>query len=516
MPRRSASREKVKRRCASSALRCRSILGPLFLAGLLPWVLARAENLDDQRGRTGQSTVVWKESATVAGVTGKVRVGTCEVFENRETQRGRRIALQIMVLAAEASQPASDALFIIVGGPGQGASANAEFYARVLARVRRERDIVLLDQRGTGGSHPLNADLHGKSLAGLFGDLYPPAAVAAARKELERRADLSLYTTAMAVGDLDEVRAALGYEWIDLFGTSYGTRVAQEYLRRYPARVRSIILKGVVPMDAPFPQDFARDSQRALDRVFERCAADEKARVAFPTLRADFDAVLARLSAGPMPVNLTDPTTGKQETVALSRGTFAVTLRSLLQSISAAAEVPLLIHQAARGDFAPFAHQVLSSRRQHAALVSVGMGLSVASAEEIPRSDPETAQRAAENTFLGNYYYRQMVAACADWPRGKSPPDYAEPVASEVPALLISGFYDPATPPENAESVARHLSNSRHLLIHNASHSYAGLSPALDGVMAEFIVRGSAQELDVSALDRVAFPAFRLPNEKSP
>ncbi len=485
-----------------------------------PVISLAADARADKDADTPRPTMTWQPGATVPGVVAPVRVGTCEVFENRETRQGRKIELRVVVLQAEtpSSPAASDALFILVGGPGQAASAGADFYARVFAGVRQTRDIVLLDQRGTGGSNGLGGDLYGETLAGVFSALFPPAAVATHRAEWERRADLRCYTTALAVADLDDVRAALGYEWINLFGTSYGTRVAQEYLRRHPARVRTVILKGVVPMDMPFPRDFGPDSQRSLDRVLARCATDERVGAVFYGIRADFDAVRARLQAGPVQVALTDPKTGQKETVSLSRGTFAVTLRTLLQSISTAAEIPLLIHQAARGDFEPFAQKVLAVRRAASRLVFAGMLFSVGSAEDLPRIDPESMRRTAEETLLGDYYYQQLLAVCADWPRGATPEDFAEPVVSEVPALLISGFYDPATPPEGAEAVARHLPNSRHLLIANGSHSYSGLSPMMDQVMADFIRRGSVEGLDVSGLERVAFPAFKMPaaNAKEP
>jgi pimeloyl-ACP methyl ester carboxylesterase len=457
--------------------------------------------------QAGQSRAVLN-SCRIPDVEGEARCGTYEVFENRGAKRGRRIPLKLVVLPALGPESAPDALFILAGGPGQAATDNAEFYARTFARVRRERDIVMIDQRGTGGSNPLNCDLYGASTRGHLGDLLPVEAIRACRAEWERRADLRLYTTPVAMGDLDEVRAALGYERVNLFGTSYGTRAAQVYMRLYPERVRSVIMKGVTPITAPLTLAMARDAQRALDILFEDCAADEACRAAFPNLKAEFRAVLRRLERGPVEVELTDPSSGRAERVEMSRGAVTPTLRSLMQSVGGAAQLPLLIHRAAGGDFAPLARAALSIRRPFQRVVSVGVFLSIPNAEDLPFTDARRLARESEGTFLGDYYFRQLARAAELLPRGRVPRDYHEPVRSDVPALLISGHLDPATPPGGGDEVARYLPNSLHVVVRYGSHAYGGLSPCVDDLMARFVSEASVKGLDTSCVSRIRRPPF--------
>lgn len=441
-------------------------------------------------------------------IEGELRCGSYEVFENREAKRGRKIALKILVLPSLSAR-ASGALFILAGGPGQAATENAQFFANTFAALRRERDIVMIDQRGTGGSNPLRCDLAiGNGLQKYLGDLFPLKAVRRCRQQLEQKADLRLYITPIAMDDLDEVRSAFGYEQIDLFGTSYGTRAALVYLRRHPNHVRSVILKGVVPMTLVLPHVISRDAQRSLNLLFEDCSADKSCRQMFPSLKQEFDAVRNRLRQGPARISLLDPGTGKMEQVELSLGVFSVTLRSLLQNINTTNQVPMLIHRAFVNDFAPFAQLALSIRRGAADSLSYGMFLTVISSEDLPWTSNKVVTRESKGTFLGDYYARQVMRAAAIWPRGERPRGYNQPVRSNLPVLLISGYLDPATPPDGAAETARHLPNSLHLLIRNASHSYAGLSPCVDKIMAAFIEQASPKGLDTLCVNEIRRAPF--------
>lgn len=480
----------------------------LIFFAVLSGVFTLAENILGQ-GRTAVNRRVTLSPCQIPDVEGEARCGTYEAYENRRAKRGRRIALKIVVLPALNPRPAPDALFILSGGPGTAATENADFFARTFAAVRRDRNIVLVDQRGTGSSNPLDCDLRvGSGLKRYFGDLYPIDAVRRCRAQLERRADLRLYTTPIAMDDLDEVRAALGYERINIFGTSYGTRAALVYMRRYPNRVRSVILKGVVPTAYILPHAIARDAQRSLDRLFADCAADETCRRAFPNLRQEFQTVLSRLDRGPARANLSDPSTGAVEQIEISRGVLATTLRSLLQGVPTTSQVPMLIHRAYENDFEPFARSALNLRRSIADLFSHGMFLSVICAEDIPVTNPEVIAREGKGTFLGDYYARQVMQACEVWRRGDRPRRYSQPVHSNIPVLLISGHLDPATPPSGAEETARRLPNSLHIAIRNGSHSYAGLSPCVDNIMAIFIERGSVSGLDTACINQIRRPPF--------
>jgi pimeloyl-ACP methyl ester carboxylesterase len=179
------------------------------------------------------------------GVKEKVRCGTYEVFEDRAARKGRKITLKIVVAAATGPTSAPDPFVYIPGGPGSSATEDAPGVAELFAGVRARRDLVFIDQRGTGGSHPLNCNFFDPAdLQSYLGYFFPLDDVRKCRQELELKANLKLYTTPIAMDDLDEVRAALGYERVNLFGASYGTRARIVYLKRHPTHVRTVTLTG--------------------------------------------------------------------------------------------------------------------------------------------------------------------------------------------------------------------------------------------------------------------------------
>jgi pimeloyl-ACP methyl ester carboxylesterase len=436
----------------------------------------------------------------VAEVEGEAKCGKYAVYEDRVAQRGRQIDLNLVLLPALNARHAPDALFILAGGPGQAATELSGFIARTFARVRQERDIVLVDQRGTGESNGLKCDLYGDKIQGYLGDLLPLEAIKPCYGRWDQRADLRFYTTPLAMDDLDEVRAALGYDKINLFATSYGTRAAQVYMRRYPERVRSAILKGTTPVSETFPRLIAHDAQRSLDLVIEDCEKNAVCHKGYPNFRREFAEVLARFERDGISVQIANEENGKVERGQLSRGAFITTLRSLLQSTGTIARLPMLINEAYKGNYAPYAREVLTIRRGFAKSVSLGVFLSVINNEDLRLIETDQA----EGTFMRDYYYQQLRQACNLLPRGTVPTGYREPVVSSAPVLLISGQFDPAAPPQNGDLVAGNLRNSRHIVLRSGSHSYTGLSPCIDNLMAEFILRGSVKDLDASCAERIA------------
>jgi pimeloyl-ACP methyl ester carboxylesterase len=452
----------------------------------------------------------------VPGLDEEARCGTYEVFENRRTRQGRKIALKVAVLPAAGPARAPDPLFYLAGGPGQSAIAAAGTAATTFAGARRERDIVLVDQRGTGGSHPLNCTLYGgaEDPQSYLGDMLPVAALRACLAASD--ADPALYTTPIAADDLDEVRAALGYERINLYGISYGSRLALVYMRQHPGRARSALLQGVVPTNMKIPFFYARDSQRALDLLFEECEADEACRQAYPGLREKFAAVQARLAGAPASVEIQDPAIGERPIrFLLSRDNFNEGVRWRLYD-EGSNRVPAYIQRAYDGDFAPVAREIWRLRRMASQgnLLSAGVFMTVTCAEDVPRIDMEEARRAAAGSFLGTYRVEQQVKSCRAWPRGELPPGYADDVRSDVAVLLLSGFRDPVAPPNWGEQVARYLPNSRHLVLREGFHGEP--DPCVVGIMNEFFRRGAVQELDLSCLESVRKAPFVLPANPSP
>src|SRR5215213_9848296 len=446
------------------------------------------------------------------GAKEKVRCGTYEVFEDRAAKKGRKVALKIVVFPATGQDRAADPLFYIPGGPGSSATEDAPYVAQGYAKIRERRDLVFVDQRGTGGSNPLDCDLFNpQDLQSYLGAYFPLADVRKCREQLEAKADLRLYTTHVAMDDLDEVRAALGYGRINIIGASYGTRAAQVYLKRHGGHVRAVILHGVSPTGQFMPRDFPQHTERALNGVLDECAADEACRAAFPALRAEAKAVLERLMRGPVEVELKHPQTGKGIPVKLSRDLAGEAIRYMLYQPGAASRIPLYIHTAARGDFAPLAESAILYRRRIVATGSNGMYLSVTCAEDLPWIRGEGEGDAAR-TFLGDYRLRQQRAACALWPRADIPKGYAEPTRADAPALILTGQWDPVTPPVYGDTAARYLPNSLHLVVPHGGHGFGGLDgiDCIQNIIDDFVNRGTTSGLSTSCVQKISRKGFAL------
>lgn len=448
----------------------------------------------------------------LAGIDEELLCGKLTVFENRETRIGRTIDLNVVVVPAIDPTPGETPLFDLAGGPGAASTGAASFYANEGKEYRRHRDVVLVDQRGTGNSNALVAPPRARSPQDYLTEMYPVEYVKAMREALEPRADLTQYTTSIAMDDLDEVRAWLGYEQINLFGLSYGTRAALVYLRQHPAHVRSVILMGVVPTDLKMPLHHARAAKRGLDLLLKECAGDTACHQAFPTIEQDWQQALERLGREAARVEYSAPDKSGTVTVEIKRDVFAEKLRNRMYSRESASRIPLIIHQAAQGDFAPFLKDAIPADRSKPDFIADGMYLSVTCAEDVPFIDPNEAATANAGNPFGNYRVEQQMRACSLWPRGKIPADYSEPVTSDIPVLIFSGELDPVTPPERGEEVASHLANSKHVIIPHGAHGLDGLTnvDCLDKVMLDFLAKGNARDLDTTCVERVRPPPFAL------
>jgi pimeloyl-ACP methyl ester carboxylesterase len=461
---------------------------------------------------TGAALIL--QPCDVPGLSGKARCGTLEVWENREARKGRKIALKIVVLPATGSPSAPDAFTFLAGGPSQAATEEAVGLAQELAAIREHRDLLLVDQRGTGGSHPQNCQMYlpPENLQSYLGEFFPVESVRRCRAELEKDADLTLYTTPLAMDDLDDVREALGYPKLNLLGGSYGTRAAQVYLERHPSHVRTVILQGVVPKDDRMPLHFPQSAERAFQGVLDECAAEASCRSAFPKLREESRAVFDTLSRAPVRTAVLNPATGDPAEVSLSRDLAAEAVRYMLYSSAAAGEIPAVLHQAAGGDWTPLAERALFGRRIIVGGGSNGLYLSITCAEDVPWIKPGEGERAAEGTFLGGYRLRDQRAACALWPRASIPQRYFEPVRSPAPVLLVSGQWDPTTPPSNAEAVAKSLPHALQVVVPHGGHGYEGLEglACLTRLETAFVEKGTTEGLDTTCIAAIRRPPFRV------
>ena len=450
---------------------------------------------------------------TEEGLPPDARCGTYEVFENRAARTGRKIPLRVVVVPATGPDRLPDPIIYFAGGPGDSSVRQGLYFAKQLASLRPRRDFLLVDLRGTGGSAGLFCtELQGQQgIQGFLDNFLPTEATHACRDRLKKDRDLSWYTSDAAMDDVEEVRTALGYGKVNLMGGSYGTRAALTYLRRHPRSVRTILLEGVVPPDDRYPMGVARGAQEALDGLVAECAGDAACHKAFPKLREEIEAVLRRVTAEPARVELIDPDTGQPSEIRLSRAGVAQTLRYMTYTPGGAAPLPLLVHQAAAGDFRPLAQ----TARLYASFMSStadGFYQSVTCAEDVAFIREEEIPAAVAGTFLGDFRLRKQIAACEGWPIRDLGKEILEPVVSDVPALLISGERDPVTPAKNGEKVVKTLKNGRHLIIADAAHGSEGMegNDCVFGVMAAFIEAGTVQGLDTSCVARMRRPDFLL------
>ena len=412
--------------------------------------------------------------------------GTFTVFENRVSKAGRTIDLKVVVAPALRRDPKPDPIIVFEGGPGGGAATLASQRIPMFRRFQTDRDIVLIDQRGTGGSNPMDcsADDEDEDLDSI--DEYPVQRFRTCLEQLQ--ADAALYTTSIAMDDVDDVRAWLGYPQVNLWGGSYGTRAALVYLKQHEAVVRSVVLDGVAPPDMRIPLYMARDGQRALDRLIEDCAKDAGGcAAAYPNLGTTVDALWTLLAARPR-VTVPHPRTGRPTTLTVSQRLVASVVFQSLYSPEITALLPQLLSDASQGNFQGLLALAFSADVPKGAM-SQGMFLSVVCAEDLPRISAEDIARETAGRFIGATMFETQVKPCEFWPKGLVSADFYEPVTSAKPVLLFSGENDPVTPPSWAEHARASLRNSRHVVVPGAGHIT--------------LMRGCVQELVGTFLDRL-------------
>jgi pimeloyl-ACP methyl ester carboxylesterase len=397
------------------------------------------------------------------------RCGTITVPENRAVAGGRTIPLRVMILPGRMAPHEADPVFALNGGPGLGAIDLAGWATDALGDVRTSRDVVLVDVRGTGRSAPLDCDLYdvGGRLQPFIDPMFPLDRVRRCAERLSARADLGRYTTSIIADDLDDVRRALGYAQVNLLGVSYGSRLALTYMRRHPASVRSAVLVGVSPPEAPALRASPWATDRALTRAFAECAHDVECHRAAPDPRVDVASLLATLRAAPATARLWNWRRLSFETITLTARGVAERLWAASYAPGAVVRELPFVHLAARGDYVELARRFAREGRQRRAGRSDGMMLSVLCAEDAPR----LAGADTSSALLGAPVVAELVRACSAWPRTTVPAEFAEPVHSDIPTLLLSGALDPVTPPELADSAQRWLTRARSYVDPSGGHA---------------------------------------------
>ncbi|MDB5918395.1 MAG: hypothetical protein JWR40_2629, partial [Massilia sp.] len=411
-----------------------------------------------------------------------------------------QLALHVTVAPAFRESARPDPLFVLAGGPGEAGSDVLPLLSNTFRRTRATRDIVFIDQRGTG-------------LSGKLDCASKPAQEAMTEEQLEAeiracigrmKTNFSAYTTANAARDIEQVRVALGYGKINVWGGSYGTRLGQAYARAFPAKLRALVLDGVAAPDQVIPAG-GRDSQAALDKLFQQCSAEPACQRAFPALRAEFAALIERIAAGKVTVEVADPRTAEPVKLAMTSARFLGTVHSILYSPADSRRLPYLVHSAAQGRWEPFV-----ARRNVAADFSAEgsnaliLHLAVICAEDWPRLTP--ALRRDDASALTAPMLERLPGLCSAM---KVPAvALAAPALIEVPVLMLSGALDPVTPPRRAEAAAKHMARPQHLVVVNAGHgiSQLGCAPRL---LREFLDRPEAP-VKADCLKDIPVPGFLL------
>ncbi|MDP4599307.1 MAG: alpha/beta hydrolase [Pseudomonadales bacterium] len=456
------------------------------------------------------------EDLALVGLYAEGRCGQLAVAEDPRQPDGRMIDLAVMVLPAIARMAAPDPVFFLAGGPGQSAIETGPGVFQMLPKLRRQRDIVLVDQRGTGASNSLACGTTDPQ------DDFRLSAREQAALQVARlqtclptlNAAPALYTTAMAVQDLEAVRQALGYTQINLFGISYGTRVALVYLREFPQRVRALLLDGVAPPDISIVAEFVQTGDAALDRLFADCQAVAACAQAFPDLAPHFGATLQRLVAAPQLWPMRHPGTGVLTDSWVDAQLVTGIVRQVLYQRTLSTLLPLALEQAWGGDY----QTLLTLGYQFSAgadSISLGMMASVFCAEDMAQAVLLGGADGGAGTAPGKYFSpsmtAQMAEICQFWPAALPPVGAFAAVSSAAPVLLISGELDPVTPPAFAERALSTLTNARHVVVAGVGHN-AAFSGCVPRLLSEFIEDLAPQALDLACLENIQRPPFFTSN----
>jgi pimeloyl-ACP methyl ester carboxylesterase len=443
-----------------------------------------------------------KRSLALAGcrlpnLSTAAQCATLQVPEDRSKPDGRKIGIFAAVLPANTLTPKDDPLVVLAGGPGQAASTLAPFASRQ-NELRRTRDVVLIDQRGTGRSSPLLCEAFRPRESDVFEPDPLPRAKACVDELAGKGVDLAQYTTSAWIADLEAMREALGYRRWNLWGGSYGTRVAQEYLRTHPERVRTMVLDGVAPPGMVISLDVWRTRHAALDAVLAACSNSPACAKAHPHAGKVLQAIEASLGEG-KEIEIVDPRTGN---AARERVTFDAVLAAL-SPLTYAPETTVLLPEmlalAARGELAPLFAANPQANTRESEQINAALHFSVTCAEDVPRITPQT-EKAALTDLPSRRLAEQTIAVCSVWPRGSMPPDFAKPVTSDVPTLIFSGGMDPVTPPAYGAEVAKDLPNGRHIVAPGYGHivSQYGCGPRL---VATFVDDAGTKRLSASCIE---------------
>ena len=478
------------------ALIAAAVAGALLGRRFLPHSTALAAAVPDVL-RIGDLTLepctIGRANAGVATV--RAYCAAVAVAENRNAPGGRQLRLKVAVVRADSAQPDPDLVVFLDGGPGGAATEDYPALAAAFAPLRRRHAVLLIDQRGTGGSNAL--DCGGEDGPAAIPDTEQ---VRECLKALAPHAAPEFYTTSDAVEDLEAVRRRLGAPTLDLVGVSYGTRVAQQYARRYAKAVRAIVLDGALPNALAIGSDHAANLEAVLRELFARCRASTACAERYGDPYQTLQRVQALLRARPQKIMLRDPYTFRSQEKLITAETLAQLVRVYAYSPYTAALLPYALQQAERGEYAPLVAQAQVVVGDVAAGLSAGMALSVSCAEDADRLRVDPA---AADTVLGNSLVSGLLAACPLWPHAARPTDFGEPLRGPLPVLLLAGEHDPVTPARYAQAIVQTLPRARLLQLAGQGHGLLAVG-CVPRLVAEFVRTLDARALNAQCLDALA------------
>ncbi|MBT40909.1 MAG: peptidase [Idiomarina sp.] len=451
---------------------------------------------------TSQETA---EPCFINGVDERLNCGFVKVPENYNQADGKQIAIHYAVLPAISEGKRSDPLLILAGGPGQAATELTPMIAKIFEPVRKTRDIVLIDQRGTGKSNPLQCEVDHADELLQTDDAQSLTKLAAGCLQKFEDTDTLQYTTLNSIKDFEQVREHLGIKQFNLYGGSYGTRVGLKYLQHYPDSVRTATLDAVAPPQVVIGP-FGLHASLAFNKLVEDCNQQLRCEQRFPNVKNDYQQVMQALDEQPQRLQINDPLTNQPTDILLSSGRFSSIIRLALYSPMTRQLLPFTINEAAAGNFQPVLGLMGSTTVAAQNSIYLGLMLSVLCSEDLPRADAQLLAQDANNDFIGGRTGEAFQALCKAWPADAVAAEWAAPVESDKPVLLLSGTQDPVTPPRWGDIAARTLTNSAHFVAEHASHTIASHTCA-NKIIADFIEAGSVQDLSGECLKkRVAQP----------
>ncbi|MGI2133283.1 alpha/beta hydrolase [Shewanella baltica] len=497
---------------ATNATWCKRILSTrmLSMSALMLAMASTATWASDVKSQQTQAVDIARNMANntdtcyVEGVSDRLNCGFVTVPENPNKPDGKQIQVHYVVLPAVKNVNHEEALLAIAGGPGQSAIDNAAGFDAMLSKVRQQRDILLIDQRGTGRSNLLTCDEGAQSPLSFDDD--NADTLAETQKCLAKiDADVTQYGSLNAIKDFEAVRQHLGYKKLHIYGISYGTRMAQLYMRLYPAHLATVTLDGIVPMQQSV-LEIGASIDRGFDLLFKDCQETAACHAQFPELKAEFDQVAASLAKAPVMENVYDPVTGEKTMLTMTRGKFYGSIRMALYQANVRALVPHAIHQAAKHNFQPILG--LYSLTIDNAGMAMGMHASVVCGEDMHRITPAMREQ-AQHSFMGKTMLEGLEATCEVWKVPAVDDSFSEPISSDIPTLLLSGEIDPATPPSWGELAMEKLTNAKHFVAPYATHGVAYQSCA-NNLIADLVRSGSVKDLDGECLKKDVRRSFYL------